>query len=538
MSLNILQPSQWTASTDPNSNELQVGGSTYFVQNAGQSWSLTSPAANTLRFEVRPGDVWSAVDPSSKERSEIAGTTTYAQGTNLHVGYGFNVEPGQANNASWLVVGQFHQTAADGFSPPFEIDLVGDKMSITVAEGGNSGGSWSQYHTLYTDAQDIVRGHTYQMQIDADFDPVNGHLSVVRDGVTLVNYSGPLGYSGMGDTYWKEGIYRAASNTTLATDYSNLSVTTGSTSAPTPPASSTPPPTSTPPVSSSGLHTNDFNGDGKSDVLIQNTSGTVVVGEAVNGKESYSNVASLGHEWSFHGAGDFLGDGHSQFLVQNTAGQVDVGNVSGGHASFTAVAALGSEWKFAGAGDYLGDGKSGFLVENGHGQVDVGEVGANGKAAYAQVGALGSEWKIAESGDFLGQGHSQYLMENTAGTVAVAAVSGGHASYANVAALGSEWKFEGAGDFLGDGKSQFLVENTHGAVAVGEVGADGKVSYHTVAGLGSEWKFVGTGDYLGLGHDQFVIQNTSGAYAAADVQSGHAHFTTLGSLGPEWAFHS
>jgi hypothetical protein len=249
--LNILQPNQWTASTDPNNNELQVGGSDYWVQNAGKSWSLTSPAANTLRFEVRPGDVWSAVDPSSKERSEIAGTTSYAQGTQLNVSYGFQVEPGVTNNAPWLVVGQFHQTAdtsTSGWSPPFEIDLNGDKMSIVVDEAGGGANSWSAYKTVYTDSQNITRGHTYAMQITADFG-ANGYLHVVRDGVTLVDYHGPMGYSGMGDVYWKEGIYRGAASTTIAADYSNLSVTTGSTPPPTTSPSSgsgspTPPPSS------------------------------------------------------------------------------------------------------------------------------------------------------------------------------------------------------------------------------------------------------------------------------------------------------
>jgi Ca2+-binding RTX toxin-like protein len=225
--LAIVPASNWAASTDPNSNQLGVGGMAYRVQGAGQPWSLTSPAANTLRFELRPGDHWSPADPFNVERSEIAGTTEFSIGTPIHVSYGFAIEPGPPNDAKWLVAGQLHQTALDGRSPPFAIDLVGDRMAIVInVAGGDPRGS-SQYVTVFADAQDIVRGHTYAMDIDAGFDPVNGRLTVERDGVTLVNYSGPMGYDGMGSVYWKEGVYRAASGTVIAIDYSDLSVSVG-----------------------------------------------------------------------------------------------------------------------------------------------------------------------------------------------------------------------------------------------------------------------------------------------------------------------
>jgi Ca2+-binding RTX toxin-like protein len=118
-------------------------------------------------------------------------------------------------------------------------------MRIYAAEGGSSG---QNYATLYQDPNNIVRGHEYQMQIDARFDPVNGHLDVIRDGVTIVNYNGPLGWTNMGSVYWKEGVYRADAPEAIAMDYNHLSITTGSQPASPPPPVS-PPPVSPPPVS-------------------------------------------------------------------------------------------------------------------------------------------------------------------------------------------------------------------------------------------------------------------------------------------------
>ena len=67
----------------------------------------------------------------------------------------------------------------------------------------------------------------------------------------------------------------------------------------------------------------------------------------VSGQARYTDVAALGSEWTFVETGDFLRDGKSDFLIENTAGSVVVGEVgSSGQAAYTPVADLGPEWKF------------------------------------------------------------------------------------------------------------------------------------------------------------------------------------------------
>ena len=44
-------------------------------------------------------------------------------------------------------------------------------------------------------------------------------------------------------------------------------------------------------------------------------------------------------------------------------------------------------------------------------------------------------------------------------------------------------------------------------------------------------------DYLGEGHDQFLIENTSGVVDIGDWTGGAIHYTQVGGLGSEWAFH-
>lgn len=283
----------------------------------------------------------------------------------------------------------------------------------------------------------------------------------------------------------------------------------------------------------------DFHNDGLSNLLIQNTSGAVYVGEVSGNTVNYETLGGLGSEWTFSGTGDFLGDGLSDILLQNTNGSVYVAEVGPNvSAAYTQVASLGHEWTIVGAGNLLGDGKYDMLILNTNGTVVVGEANpATSQMAYTSVASLGKEWTFVGVGDYLGEGHDQFLIQNTNGAVVTGDFVNGAAQYTSLAGLGKEWTFVGTGDFLGDGHVGFLIQNTNGAVVAGEVLSGHTVTFTTVGALGSEWKFVGVGDYTGVGHAEFLIQNTSGAVVVGNVVSGHAQYTIAGGLGSEWTFH-
>jgi len=283
--------------------------------------------------------------------------------------------------------------------------------------------------------------------------------------------------------------------------------------------------------------TDDFNGDGRADILIENTNGAVVVGEiGSSGQETYTQVAALGPEWSFVGTGDFYNDGNQGFMIENTNGAVVVGEVSSGVTTYTQVGALGPEWSFVGAA-HPSDDSDQILIENTNGAVVDGQVQAGDQLVYSQVAALGPEWSFKGTGDFLGDGRGGALIENTNGAVVVGESNGsGVVTYTQVAALGPEWKFVGTGAFLGGGQAEFLIENTSGAVVLGQV-LGGQAQYTQIGGLGPEWNFVGVGDYYGTGTDSFMIENTSGALVTGTVVAGHAQYASVGALGPEWTFH-
>ncbi|HET7716750.1 MAG TPA: heparin lyase I family protein [Bauldia sp.] len=201
-------------------NPVAVGGTLYTIQTADKSYSLTAPAPDTLRFEVRPGDNWQHDSPRY-ERSEIAGPV-YPADEMLEVTYDLMIEPGEPNQAEWLLIGQFHADDADT-PPPLAIELDHEKMEVRARFGHGEGG---ETLTLYRDETDLERGRYYRMRIRAlfpDDEEDEGVVQIWRDGRQIVDYAGPLGY-GYG-VYWKVGIYRRPVPEALAVNIRNLFVT-------------------------------------------------------------------------------------------------------------------------------------------------------------------------------------------------------------------------------------------------------------------------------------------------------------------------
>jgi hypothetical protein len=230
--------SDWQFDAAQNLVGITSAGDDFMVQNGRKPWSISAVDANTIRFEVRSGDHWT-FDSGNKERSEIADQQLVKDGTPIHVSYQFEVEPGARNTASWLAMGQFHQNdypGAPALSPPFAIGLDGERMYVCIHYSDANGQDVYKY--LFIDKTDIQRGHFYDMDIKVTFDPAgNGHLSVVRDGVQIVDYNGPLGYASQSSVYWKEGVYRASASETIAIEYRDLSIQAGQSA---PPAASAP----------------------------------------------------------------------------------------------------------------------------------------------------------------------------------------------------------------------------------------------------------------------------------------------------------
>jgi len=227
----------------------------------------------------------------------------------------------------------------------------------------------------------------------------------------------------------------------------------------------------------SGMHFNtaspiwnlvgDFNGDGKTDVLMIESGTTGYVNYATD--NGFSSVRVTGMHFNTGGAwnivGDFNGDGKADVLMIQTgsAGYVNYGTVNG----FQTVPISGMHFNTASPGwnllgDFNGDGKTDVLM------IETGTTGYVNYATdngFSSVRVTGLYFNAADPGwnpvgDFNGDGKSDVLMIQTgsAGYINYATGNG----FTSVGYTGLHFNtgspgWNPLGDFNGDGKTDILM---------------------------------------------------------------------------------
>nr|AWM05856.1 hypothetical protein CIT39_04905 [Bradyrhizobium symbiodeficiens] len=283
--------------TDNWSNPSIIDGQGWYSENAGQSWSVTTPDSHTVRMELRAGDIWADGDSS---RSEILAANSVANGDIFNASYSMTIEPGTSNvnsGLSWLSLTQMYGLNGATFS----IQLKGEQMAVVVNLNEPT------EEQVYIDPSAIQRGHAYSIQIQARFaSDSSGYLEMWRDGVQIVDYHGVLGDPGANYNL-KLGIYRgepSAANYTMAADYSNI-ITSTDPAFPTPPFGGTTAPGQAPVIPTIGSLSTDSNvvGDGITNDNTLTLTGTASAGNTV---KVYDGTTLLGSAtvgtngtWSF-----------------------------------------------------------------------------------------------------------------------------------------------------------------------------------------------------------------------------------------------
>jgi hypothetical protein len=213
--------------TGSNGGAFQIDGAAVGVQNANKTWSLSLPDDHTLRFELRPKDIWSnaswndATQNNGAERSEISYVSKFSAGSLATLTYQFTLASGPQNSALWLVLTQIHETPSDG-PPPFALEMVGERMRVMLRYK-QAGMSNFKEVVPWSDPSPIARGRAYDMKYQVKFDPAGkGLLNVWRDGVQIVEYTGPIGFAGQ-QYYWKLGIYRSPAAEAQTVLFRNIS---------------------------------------------------------------------------------------------------------------------------------------------------------------------------------------------------------------------------------------------------------------------------------------------------------------------------
>ena len=275
----------------------------------------------------------------------------------------------------------------------------------------------------------------------------------------------------------------------------------------------------------------DFNGDGRSDILVQNANDGACYVWELDGLTLLNDGAFVGwtpgQHWRARTIGDFNGDGMADILLQNADdGSCFVWEMNGlalanyGGAGWT----TGVHWEVRAAGDFNGDSKSDILLQNvDNGACFIWEM--NGfdflsDGSYGFVGwEPGPDWRVRAAGDFNGDGKSDILLQSALdGACVVWEMNGvnflSESSYGFVGwTPGKDWQVRAAGDFDGDGKCDILLQNEgDGACFVWLMDGLGFQDGQSYGGVGwvpgKDWLVRGTGDFNGDGKSDILLQST------------------------------
>jgi Ca2+-binding RTX toxin-like protein len=263
---------------------------------------------------------------------------------------------------------------------------------------------------------------------------------------------------------------------------------------------------------------NDFNGDGKSDILWRDDGGVITdwLGTANGGFTSNPFYVTPDSSWHVIGTGDFNGDGKSDLLWRSDSGTITdwLGQADGGFTSNPFYATPDSSWHVIGTGDFNGDGKSDLLWRSDSGTITdwLGQAdgGFTSNPFYVTPD---SSWHVIGTGDFNGDGKSDLLWRSDSGTITdwLGQADGGFTGNPFYATPDSSWHVIGTGDFNGDGKSDILWRSDSGTITdwLGQANG-GFTSNPFYVTPDSSWHVIGTGDFNGDGRSDILWRSDSG----------------------------
>ncbi len=260
----------------------------------------------------------------------------------------------------------------------------------------------------------------------------------------------------------------------------------------------------------------DLSGDGKSDLLVQSTSGTTTAwlmnGTAIS---SAANLIANDPNWTLTHTADFNGDGKADLLWRHTDGRVAMWLMNG--TALTSGAGLleaASGWTVTHVADFNGDGKADILFRHTDGRIAMWLM--NGTALTSGAGLLeaASGWAVTHVADFNGDGKADILFRHTDGRIAMWLMNG--TALTNGAGLlnaASGWTAIHTADFNGDGKADILFQHTDGRIAMWLMNGTALTNGAGLLEAASGWTATHTGDFNGDGKADIHYRHTDGRIA-------------------------
>ena len=163
----------------------------------------------------------------------------------------------------------------------------------------------------------------------------------------------------------------------------------------------------------------DFNGDGRSDYVVQ-AGGTYSVRVITAAGSPVSTWAGApGDVWDLTDLADFTGDGTTDMLWRNTStNEIGIYTMQNGVVqSWTSFGFITQDWEVAATADLTGDGRADIvwhnLNSNQYGLWKLAPSGSTVAPVWTDIGVIPGDWQIQDTGDYYGDGSEDIAWRST-----------------------------------------------------------------------------------------------------------------------------
>src|SRR5712692_4975474 len=189
------------------------------------------------------------------------------------------------------------------------------------------------------------------------------------------------------------------------------------------------------------------------------------LGWSLSASDSFTYKGSITpySAWNSAVTGDFNGDGKTDYLI-NTSDAGWFVYLSNGDGTFTYKSTLSpySAWYNPTLGDFNGDGNTDILINTSNAGWFVYLSNGDGTFTYKSTLSPYSAWYSPTPGDFNGDGNTDILINTSnAGWFAYLSNGDGTFTYKSTLSPYSAWNSPTPGDFDGDGKTDILINTTN-----------------------------------------------------------------------------
>ncbi|MEA2572342.1 MAG: large repetitive protein [Acidobacteriota bacterium] len=259
----------------------------------------------------------------------------------------------------------------------------------------------------------------------------------------------------------------------------------------------------------------DLSGEGRSDMVLQNSSSNTIAAWLMNGSTitSAANVATPTADWKVVATGDLEGDGKADLILQNsTTGVIAEWRMNGtSMISGANIATASTLQRIVGTWDFNHDGKADIVLQNTSTlAVAIWQMNGSSIVTAQIVATPAAGWKAIAAGNV---GGDAIILQNTgSGDVARWLINGFTlAGGTAIGSPGATTKLVGLGDFNIDGIDDLLFQSTStNAVTIWTLNSSAAVTgTNTIATPAAGVNVLGAADYDANGRSDILLQTTS-----------------------------